>query len=134
MQRVTRTGTLIQGHMESNSKTLALCFTLNEILSSVRVLCELSYTRFTGTRVLGQFQETGPEYPKSCTKGHTKSNPNSSAPHLTSNELRWLQLYLSYRYSSIREFWENRTQIPPHHMKWHIKSNPKFSAPHFTSN
>ena len=103
--------------MESNPKTLPLCFTSNEILSSVRAPCGLSYTRFRGRRVLGQFQETGPEYPKSCTKGHTKSNPNSSAPHLTLNEFQWVQLYLSYRYSSIREILENKAQIPPHHMK-----------------
>ena len=49
--------------MESNPKTLPLCFTSNKILPSVRVPCGLSYTRFTGTRVLGQFQETGTEYP-----------------------------------------------------------------------
>ena len=34
--------------------------------SSVKALCGLSYTCFTGTWVLGQFEETGPEYPKSC--------------------------------------------------------------------
>ena len=38
--------------------------------SSVRALCELSYTCFTGTRVLGQFWKTGPEYPKSCAGTH----------------------------------------------------------------
>ena len=40
--------------------------------SSVRVLCGSSYTCFTGTRVLGQFGETGLEYPKSCAGIHEK--------------------------------------------------------------
>ena len=34
--------------------------------SSVTTLCGLTYTYFTGTRVFGKFEETGPKYPKSC--------------------------------------------------------------------
>ena len=40
--------------------------------TSVRTLFGLSYTFFTGTQVLGQFGETLPEYPKSCTGTHEK--------------------------------------------------------------
>ena len=40
--------------------------------SSVKALCGLSYTCFTGTQVLGQFGETWPEYPKSCIGTHEK--------------------------------------------------------------
>ena len=40
--------------------------------SSVKALCGLSYTCFTDTRVLGQFGETGPKYPKSCVETHKK--------------------------------------------------------------
>ena len=36
----------------------------------VKALCGVSYTCFTGTRVLGQFGEGGPKYPKSCTDTH----------------------------------------------------------------
>ena len=79
--------------------------------SSVKGFCGLSYTYFPGTWVLGQFGETGPEHPKTCTK--------TSAPHLTSNDVLLLcqghlrvQLYLSYGYSSIRTIWGNRVQIP----------------------
>ena len=48
------------------------------LYSSVRVLFKLSYTCFSGTEVLGPFQEAGPEYSKSCA-GHMKSNPKFSA-------------------------------------------------------
>ena len=44
------------------------------LYSSVRVLCGLSYTCFTDTRVLGQFGETGPEYPKLQAGTHEKSS------------------------------------------------------------
>ena len=55
--------------------------------SSVKSLCGLSYICFSGTPVLGQLGETGPEYPKSpCAAGHMKSNSKSSAPYSTSNE------------------------------------------------
>ena len=40
--------------------------------SSVIVLCGSSYTYFIGIWVLGQFRETGPEYPKSRTGTHEK--------------------------------------------------------------
>ena len=54
--------------------------------SSVIALCGSSYTFFTGTRVSGWFGETGTKYPKLCTEMHTKSNPKTSAPNLTSNK------------------------------------------------
>ena len=37
-----------------------------------RPFCGVSYTCFTGTQVLGQFRETWPEYPKSCTGTHKR--------------------------------------------------------------
>ena len=40
--------------------------------SSVRALCGLSYTGFTGTWALGQFGEIGLDYPKHM-QGHMKS-------------------------------------------------------------
>ena len=52
---------------------------------SVKGLCRLSYTCFTGTRVLGQFGETGSEYPKSCAGTH-ESDPKSLAPSSILNE------------------------------------------------
>ena len=42
------------------------------LYSSVKVLCGLNYTYFSGTRVLGQIGETGPEYPKSRAGTHEK--------------------------------------------------------------
>ena len=38
--------------------------------SSVRALCGLSYSRFTGSQVVGQFGETGYKYPKSHAGTH----------------------------------------------------------------
>ena len=40
--------------------------------SSVISPCALSYICFTGTQVLGQFGETGPEYPESRAGIHEK--------------------------------------------------------------
>ena len=40
--------------------------------SSVWPLCGSSYTCFTGIRVLGQFGEIGPKYPKSRARTHEK--------------------------------------------------------------
>ena len=57
----------VQGHMESNTKSLTPCLTPHQmrLYSSVRALCGLSYICFSATQVLGQFGETGLEYPKS---------------------------------------------------------------------
>ena len=76
----------VQGHMKV-IQSLQL-FVSHQIRpnSSVRALCGLSYTCFTGSQVLGQFGEIGPEYPKLCAGGHMKSNPKFSAPCFTSNE------------------------------------------------
>ena len=54
--------------------------------SSVKALCGSSYTCFTGTQVLGQFGETWPEYPKSCTGTHEKQS-KVFTPHFTSDQL-----------------------------------------------
>ena len=40
--------------------------------SSLKGFCGLSCNCFPGTRVLGQFGETGPKYPKSCTESPEK--------------------------------------------------------------
>ena len=56
----------VQGHMKSNSKSSAPCFSSSETVLSFGALCGSSYTCFTGTWVLEQFGEIGPEYPKSC--------------------------------------------------------------------
>ena len=99
------------------------------LYSSAKGLCGLNYSCFSGTQVLGQFRETGPKYPKSCTKTYEEKSKDFSSS-LTFNEVLLLfqshlrvQLYLSYGYLSIRTIWGNRAQIPPNHMKWHMKSN-----------
>ena len=60
--------------MKSNSKSSAPCFTSNEAWphSSVKALCGLSYTCFTGTRVLGQSGETGSKFLKLYARTHEK--------------------------------------------------------------
>ena len=72
---------------------------------------------------------------------HTKSNPKTSSPHLTLNEVLLLcqghlrvQLYLSYGYLSVRAIWGKLGQNTPNHVYIHTKSNPKFSASHYTLN
>ena len=40
---------------------------------------------FTGIQGLGQFGESGPQYPKSCEAAHEKKKPKSSALDFTSN-------------------------------------------------
>ena len=57
----------LQGHLKSNPKSFpksAPHFTLSEALLYVKNLCGSSYACFTGSRVLGQFKKTGPEYPQ----------------------------------------------------------------------
>ena len=56
----------VQGHMKVIQSLQLLVSHQMRPHSSVRALCGLSYTCFTGTRVLGQFGETGPKHPKSC--------------------------------------------------------------------
>ena len=114
----------MQGHMKSNPKqSLQLISHQMRLYSSVRGLCGLSYTCFSGPRVLEQFGETGSKYPKSCTRTHEKESKDFSSS-LASNEVLLsrqsylrVQLYLSYGYLSIRAIWGNRAQIPPNHMK-----------------
>ena len=114
----------MQGHMKSNPKqSLQLISHQMRLYSSVRGLCGLSYTCFSGPRVLEQFGKLGPNTPNHA-QGHTKRNPKTPAPHLTSNEVLLLcqshlmvQLYLFYGYLSIRAMWENRAQIP-HQIIW----------------
>ena len=40
--------------------------------ASFQALCGSNYTCLTGTHILGQFGETGPEYPKSRAGTHEK--------------------------------------------------------------
>ena len=57
--------------------------------------CEVSFTCFTGTQVLGQFGETWPEYPKSCVE--------------TQKVIQSFQCYISHwmrSYSSAKPIWE----------------------------
>ena len=74
-------------------------------------------------RYWGSLGKLGPNTPNHA-QGHTKRNPKTPAPHLTSNEVLLLcqshlmvQLYLFYGYLSIRAMWENRAQIP-HQIIW----------------
>ena len=72
----------VQEQMKSNPKqSLQLLISHQMILySSVKKsLCGFSYTCFSGTQVLWQFGETGPEYPKSCTKTHEKESKDFSS-------------------------------------------------------
>ena len=66
----------------------------------------------------GNLGKQDPNIPNHA-QGHMKSNPKTSAPHLTSNEVLLLcqshlrvQLYLSYGYLSIREISGNWVRIP----------------------
>ena len=70
--------------------------------SSVKGLSRVSYTCFTGTRVLEQLGEIGPKYPNHAQR-HMKSNPKSSATHFIPNCLGPLkvELYLFCRYLDI---------------------------------
>ena len=102
----------VQRHMKSNPKSSAPDFTSNETLLQFMVLCGLSYTCFTGTRVQGYLGKLGPNTPNHV-QGHMKNNPKSSAPRFTSNQLLLqcigplrVGLYLYYRYLDIRKFGE----------------------------
>ena len=60
-------------YMKNNLKSSDPHFVANEvILDSVKAVCGVSYTCFTGTQVLGQFGEIEREYPKSCPETHEK--------------------------------------------------------------
>ena len=70
-----------------------------------------------------------------------KSNPQFSAPHLTSNQLLLqclgplsIGLYLFYMYLGIRAIWGKLDPNNPNHVQRHIKSNPELSASHSTWN
>ena len=67
---------------------------------------------------LGNLGKLGPNTPNHA-QGHSKNNPKTSAPYLTSNHVLLLcqghlrvQLYLSYGYSSIRSIWGNWAKYP----------------------
>ena len=60
----------VQGHTKNNPKFQLLVSHQMRHCCSVRALCGLSYSRFTGSQVVGQFGETGPEYPKPCAGAH----------------------------------------------------------------
>ena len=91
--------------------------------SSLKGPCGLSCTCFPVTRVWGSLGKLGLNIPNHA-QGHSKSNPKTSSPHLTSDDVLLLcqghlrvQLYLSYWYLSIRGIWGNRAQILPNPMK-----------------
>ena len=80
--------------------------------SSVKALCWMSYTCFTGTRVLGQFGGNWTRKNPNHAQGHMKDNPKFSTPYFTSNKLLLyclaplrVDLYLFYRYLGIRAIW-----------------------------
>ena len=62
----------VQGHMKVFQSFQLLFSHQMRLYSSVRVFCGLSYTCFSGIRVMGLFGETGPEYPKSCAGTYEK--------------------------------------------------------------
>ena len=71
----------VQGHSRSNQKSSAPHFTSGKAIS-IKAFCGSNFICLTGTQILGQFGETGPEYPKSCA-GLQEKNTTSSAPHFT---------------------------------------------------
>ena len=60
-------------HVQRHMKSLQLLISYQmRAYFSVKTLCELSYTCFTGTRVWKQFGEIRLGYPKSGTETHEK--------------------------------------------------------------
>ena len=83
--------------------------------SSVRALCGLNYTCFTGTRVLRQFGEIGSEYPNSS------AGTNEKYPSLQILVSHQMRPYSSVRalcgfsytcFTGIGTIWENWARIP----------------------
>ena len=100
----------------SNNPQAGFEYAQNLISGFVEWNCAVLIT--TTPRYWGNLGKLDPNIPNYA-KRHTKSNPKTSAPHWTSNEVLLLcqgylsvQLYLSCGYSSIRGIWENRVQIP----------------------
>ena len=108
--------------------------------SSIRALCGSSYTCFTGTRVLGQFGENGPKYPKSCTGTHEKSFKVFRLLFYIKWDLTLVSrpsVGQAIPISQVQRDWSNLGKLgpnAPNHAQGHMKSNPKSSAPHVTSN
>ena len=109
----------VQGHMKSNPKSSAPCFTSNQTLlqCQVPVWVELYLVRrYSGIKaILGKL---GPNTPNHV-QGHMKSNPKSLAPCFTSNETLlqcqdplWVELYLFHRYSGVGAIQGNWVRIP----------------------
>ena len=109
----------VQGHMKSNPKSSALCFTSKQTLLQCQdpqwVKLYL-FHRYQG--IGGTLEKLGPNTPNHV-QGHMKSNSKSSDPYFTSNETLlqcqgplWVELYLFHRYSGIGAIWGNLARIP----------------------
>ena len=62
----------MQGHMKSNTKSSALCFTTNQTLLQCQGPLWVELYLFHRYLGIGQFGEIGPKYPKSCAGTHEK--------------------------------------------------------------
>ena len=63
-----------QGHMKSNTKSSALCFTTNQTLLQCQGPLWVELYLFHRYLGIGQFGEIGPKYPKSCAGTHEKES------------------------------------------------------------
>ena len=104
--------------------------------SSVRALCGLSYTCFSGTQILRHFRESGPRYSKSRAGTHEKE----SKIFRSLCYIKWDLTLLSkpsvgwvISVSQVLGFWGNLGKVglnTPNHAQIHMKINPKSSASH----
>ena len=87
-----------------------------------------NYTCFTGTQVLGQFEETGPEYPRPCAGTHEKQSKISVAPHIEW-DLTLVKLpsvgWVVAAFSQVLGYWGNLGKLGPNTSKSWPESKQK---------
>ena len=103
----------VQGHKKNNPSLQLLVSHQMRPCCSARALCELSYTCFTATWVLGQFGKLALNTPNHV-QGHKKNNPKSSGSCFTSSVRAFCGL--SYTCFSgtwaLRQFGETGSKYP----------------------
>ena len=110
----------VEGHLKSNPKASAPCFTSSETLLQCHCTLWIELYLFHRCSGIGAIWGNWAQIPQiTCWEGHMKSNPKSLAFYFTSNETLlqcqgplWVELYLFSRYSGIGAIWGSWARIP----------------------